>query len=51
VFFPALNRTLPNFDISVTMSNAYPRTNSFVSFPPVVITKNERDKSTTIPTS
>jgi GR25 family glycosyltransferase involved in LPS biosynthesis len=50
VFFPALNRTLPNFDISVMMSNAYPRTNSFVSFPPVVITKNEREKSTTIPT-
>jgi glycosyl transferase, family 25 len=51
VFFPALNRTLPNFDISVMMSNAYPRTNSFVSFPPVVITKNEHDRSTTIPTS
>jgi len=51
VFFPALRRTLPNFDISVMMSNAYPRTNSFVSFPPIVITKNEHDKSTTLPPS
>ena len=51
VFFPALNRKLPNFDMSVMMSNAYPRTNSFVSFPPIVITRNEHDKSTTIPAS
>jgi glycosyl transferase family 25 len=51
VFFPALGRTLPNFDISIMMSNAYPRTNSFVSFPPVVITKNEHEKSTTVPIS
>src|SRR5215831_18590154 len=48
VFFPALNRKLPNFDMSVMMSNAYPRTNSFVSFPPVVITMNEHGKSTII---
>jgi hypothetical protein len=47
VFFPALSRTLPNFDMSIMMSNAYPLTKSFVSFPPLVVTKNEH--STTIP--
>ena len=47
VFFPGLSRTLPNFDMSIMMSNAYPRTKSFVSFPPLVVTKNE--DSTTIP--
>ena len=45
VFFPALNRALPNYAIDVMMSNAYPRTKSFVSFPPLVITRNERARS------
>jgi GR25 family glycosyltransferase involved in LPS biosynthesis len=46
VHFPGLNRHLPNFGIDVMMNNAYPQISSFVSFPPLVITRNEIRKST-----
>jgi glycosyl transferase family 25 len=46
VFFPGLNRHLPNFGIDVMMNNAYPKISAFVSFPPLVITRNEIRKST-----
>jgi glycosyl transferase family 25 len=46
VFFPGLNRHLPNFGIDVMMNNAYPQLSAFVSFPPLVITRNEIGKST-----
>lgn len=35
-----------NVGIDVMVSNAYPKTRSYVSFPPLVITKNEAHKST-----
>jgi glycosyl transferase, family 25 len=37
---------LPNLALDVMMSNAYSQTQSFVAFPPLVITKNDRSKST-----
>jgi GR25 family glycosyltransferase involved in LPS biosynthesis len=48
VVFPGPNglRELPNLGVDVMMSNAYPQTQSFVAFPPLVITKNERARST-----
>ena len=43
---PAGLRELPNLGVDVMMSNAYSQTQSFVSFPPLVVTKNEQAKST-----
>jgi glycosyl transferase, family 25 len=37
---------LDNVGIDVMLSAAYPLTESYVSFPPLVVTKNEMDKST-----
>jgi GR25 family glycosyltransferase involved in LPS biosynthesis len=51
VLFPGINgmRELPNLGTDVMMSNAYSQTQSFVAFPPLVINKNERSKSTVQP--
>jgi GR25 family glycosyltransferase involved in LPS biosynthesis len=46
VFYPLLNRTLPNTGIDSMMNELYPRINAYVSFPPLVITKNEHEIST-----
>lgn len=46
VFFPGLNRHLSNFGIDVMMNHVYPQLKAYVSFPPLVITKNEIKRST-----
>lgn len=46
LFFPVLNRKIPNCGIDVAMNKIYGTTNSYVSFPPLVITKNEHESST-----
>ena len=46
VFFPGLDRHVPNTGIDIMMNNAYPQIAAFVSFPPLVITRNEIGKST-----
>jgi GR25 family glycosyltransferase involved in LPS biosynthesis len=46
VFFPGLNRQWPNNGIDIAMNDLYPRINAFVSLPPLVLTKNERSRST-----
>jgi hypothetical protein len=46
VYFPGLDRHLPDFGIDIMMNNAYPQITAFVSFPPLVITRNEIGKST-----
>jgi glycosyl transferase, family 25 len=46
VYFPGLNRQLPNNGLDIMMNDAYPRMNAFLSFPPLAITKNRRDVST-----
>ena len=46
LFFPFLNKNIPNTGIDVAMNKIYSTTGSFVSFPPLVITKNEHKFST-----
>lgn len=46
LFFPVLNRKIPNTGIDVAMNKIYSATNSYVSFPPLVVTKNEHESST-----
>ena len=46
VFFPGLERVLPNTGIDIMLNEAYPRINAYVSFPPLIITKNLHGVST-----
>jgi hypothetical protein len=46
VYFPDLNRSLPNNNFDVMVNAIYPKINAFVSFPPLAITKNEHTTST-----
>ena len=48
VFFPGLNRKLPNTGLDVVLSSLYPQITALVSFPPLVLTKHERGRSTTL---
>ena len=44
-YFPLLNRNLPNNSLDLAMNRFYQSTETFVSFPPLVITKNEHSDS------
>ncbi len=46
VFFPILNRHLPNNGIDIAMNAYYPQLQAYVSFPPLVITENDHAIST-----
>jgi GR25 family glycosyltransferase involved in LPS biosynthesis len=46
VFFPGLERVLPNSGIDIMLNDAYPRINAYVSFPPLIITRNQHSLST-----
>lgn len=46
LFFPVLNRNISNTGIDIAMNKIYSTTGSFVSFPPLAITKNEHNIST-----
>ncbi len=46
VYFPGLNRTLPNNGIDIMMNQLYPTCAAFVSFPPLVLTNNDHAIST-----
>lgn len=46
VFFPNLNKALENIALDISMSAFYSVNKSYVSFPPLVLTKNEADLST-----
>ena len=48
VHFPGLDRTLANKGIDIMMIDLYPGMNAFVSFPPLAITKNRHDISTSL---
>jgi glycosyl transferase, family 25 len=48
VFFPYLNRVLPNDGIDIAMNRIYPTTNSYVSFPPLAVTPNDNSQSLTL---
>jgi glycosyl transferase family 25 len=43
---PGLEGVVPNLGIDVMLNDAYPRINAFVSFPPLVVTKNLHSTST-----
>jgi GR25 family glycosyltransferase involved in LPS biosynthesis len=46
VYFPILNRKLKNTGIDIMMNTLYSETMSMVSFPPLVLTKNQHEIST-----
>jgi GR25 family glycosyltransferase involved in LPS biosynthesis len=46
LYFPILNKHLPNTGIDIAMNRIYSETLSFVSFPPLAVSKNERHIST-----
>jgi len=48
-FYPGLDRTLPNTGIDRMMNEAYPSLQSYVCFPPLVVTENDHTKSTVLP--
>ncbi len=51
VFFPGINKALPNTGLDVVLSSLYPTITALVSFPPLVLTKHERGRSTTLLTT
>lgn len=48
---PGLGRTLPNRDLGVVVNDVFPKINTFVSFPPLVVTPNDHNISTVQTTS
>ena len=46
VFFPGLERVLPNSGLDIMLNDAYPRINAYVSFPPLILTRNLHSIST-----
>lgn len=46
VYFPFLNRKIPNTGVDIAMNRIYANTNSYVAFPPLVVTKNDWQIST-----
>lgn len=46
MFFPVLNRNVQNTGVDIAMARAYSVTQSFIAFPPLVATRNERGAST-----
>jgi GR25 family glycosyltransferase involved in LPS biosynthesis len=46
VFFPGLERVLPNSGLDIMLNDAYPGIYAYVSFPPLIITRNQRSLST-----
>ena len=49
VFYPGLNRSLPNRALDDVLNAMYPDLNAYVSVPPLVLTKNEHGISTIQP--
>jgi GR25 family glycosyltransferase involved in LPS biosynthesis len=46
LFFPVLNKRLPNTGIDLSMNKIYSATNAYVAFPPLAVTKNDHEIST-----
>ena len=46
LYSPVLQRFFPNNGIDMMMNALYPEISAFVSIPPLVVTKNDHDKST-----
>ena len=43
IYFPGIDRRIPNVGIDVGMNQTYPSMKAYAAFPPLVITKNERE--------
>jgi glycosyl transferase, family 25 len=43
MYFPVIDRHIPNVGIDIGMNLAYPDIKAYAAFPPLVITKNERE--------
>lgn len=48
LFFPVLNRELANTGIDIALNRVFASTGSYVSLPPLVATRNENERSTTL---
>jgi GR25 family glycosyltransferase involved in LPS biosynthesis len=48
LFFPVLNKKISNSGIDIAMNKIYATTQSFVCFPPLVLTENLRELSTVL---
>lgn len=46
LYFPVLNKKLPNAGIDIAMNRVYSEANSYVAFPPLAVTKNDHEIST-----
>ena len=46
---PRITASLPNYGIDIVMSTTYPGLKAYVSFPPLVVTRNEHGSSTVQP--
>ena len=46
VFFPGLNRSIPNNGIDMPMNRCYPSLRALAAFPPLALTTNFRERST-----
>ncbi len=46
VFIPGLGRAVPNRALDIMLNGVYPRVNAYVSFPPLIITRNFHSNST-----
>ena len=46
VFIPGLGRAVPNRALDVMLNDVYPRINAYVSFPPLIVTRNFHSTST-----
>jgi GR25 family glycosyltransferase involved in LPS biosynthesis len=46
VFVPGLERTLPNRGLDIMLNDVFPRIKAFVSFPPLIVTRNFHTLST-----
>ena len=45
VYCVALSRELPNYAIDIALMGQYPKLKAYVGFPPLVLTRNERESS------
>ncbi len=46
IFIPGLERAVPNRALDIMLNDVYPRVNAYVSFPPLIITRNFHSIST-----
>jgi glycosyl transferase family 25 len=48
LFYPVLNRPILNTGIDIALNRAFAEANAYVSLPPLAVTRNENERSTTL---